>query len=129
MNPKAFEHRCSELSGRDVGISARYHWSVARQLTSFPLRHWNLKNPTLQQECYLTNTRANVLNGNNCIKLLLSLNGTAGQLGNREESIDMLLIPVTTRDQTVSLSRVLTKIRSCKRDLILSKPLLLHLRR
>ena len=28
-----------------------------RQLTSFPLRHWNLRNLTLQQECYLTNTR------------------------------------------------------------------------
>ena len=30
---------------------------VERQLTSFPLRHWNLRNLTLQQECYLTNTR------------------------------------------------------------------------
>ena len=57
MNPKAGEHRCSELSGLDVGISARYHWSVARQLTSYSLRHWNLRNLTLQQECYLTNTR------------------------------------------------------------------------
>ena len=42
----------------DVTISARYDWSVARQLTSFPLRHWNLRNLTLQQECYLTSTRA-----------------------------------------------------------------------
>ena len=42
----------------------RYDWSVASQSTSFPLRHWNLrnltfhpynKNVTLQQECYLTN--------------------------------------------------------------------------
>ena len=31
---------------------------VERQLTSFPLRHWNLRNLTLQQECYLTSTRA-----------------------------------------------------------------------
>ena len=30
---------------------------VERQLTSFPLRRWNLRNVTLQQECYLTNTR------------------------------------------------------------------------
>ena len=58
LNPKAGEHRRSELGGLDVGISARYHWSVARQMTSFPLRHWNLTNLTLQQECYLTNTRA-----------------------------------------------------------------------
>ena len=57
MNPKAGELRCSELSVLDVGISARYHWSVARQLTSYSLRHWNLRNLTLQQECYLTNTR------------------------------------------------------------------------
>ena len=57
MNPKAGEHRCSELSDLDVEISARYHWSVARQLTSYSLRHWNLRNLTLQQECYLTNAR------------------------------------------------------------------------
>ena len=31
---------------------------VERQLTSFPLRHWNLRNLTLQQECYLTSTGA-----------------------------------------------------------------------
>ena len=31
--------------------------SVARQLASYSLRHWNLRNLTLQQECYLTNTR------------------------------------------------------------------------
>ena len=58
MNAKAGEDRHSELCGLDVTISARYDWSVARQLTSFPLRHWNLGNLTLQQECYLTNTRA-----------------------------------------------------------------------
>ena len=51
------EYRRSELRGLDVTISARYHWSVARQLTPFPLRHRNLRNLTLQ-ECYLTNTRA-----------------------------------------------------------------------
>ena len=28
-------------------ISACYDWSVARELTSFPLRHWNLRNLTL----------------------------------------------------------------------------------
>ena len=55
--PKLVSIRCSELSGLDVGISARYHWSVARQLTSYSLRHWNLRNLTLQQECYLRNTR------------------------------------------------------------------------
>ena len=27
---------------------------VERQLTSFPIRHWNVRNLTLQQECYLT---------------------------------------------------------------------------
>ena len=58
LNPKAGQHQRSELSGLDVGISACYHWSVARQLTSFPLRRCNLRNLTLQQECYLTNTRA-----------------------------------------------------------------------
>ena len=31
---------------------------VERQLTSFPLRHWNVRNLTLQQECYFTSTRA-----------------------------------------------------------------------
>ena len=58
MNAKAGEPRHLELCGLDVTICARYDWSVARQLTSFPLRHWNLRNLTLQQECYLTSTRA-----------------------------------------------------------------------
>ena len=40
------------LCGLDVTIS------VPRQLTSFPLRHWNLRNLTLQQECDLASTRA-----------------------------------------------------------------------
>ena len=57
MNPKAGEYQCSDLSILDVGISARYHWSVARQLTSYSRCHWNLRNLTLQQECSLTNTR------------------------------------------------------------------------
>ena len=50
MNAKAGKHRHSEPCGIDVTISARYNWSVARQLISFPLRHWNLRNLTLQQE-------------------------------------------------------------------------------
>ena len=58
MDAKACEYRRSELPGLDVTISARYHRSVARQLTPFPLRHRNLRNLTLQQECYLTNTQA-----------------------------------------------------------------------
>lgn len=41
-------YRRSEPRGLDVTISARYDWSVARQSTSFPLRHWNLRNLTLQ---------------------------------------------------------------------------------
>ena len=45
MNAKAGEHRRSEICGLDVTISARY---------DCPLRHWNLRNLTLQQECYLT---------------------------------------------------------------------------
>ena len=45
MNAKA-----GELRGLDVTIYVRYHWSVARQLTPFPLRHRNLRNLTLQQE-------------------------------------------------------------------------------
>ena len=43
------------VSGLDVTVSARYGWSVASQSTSFPLRHCNLRNLTLQQECYLIN--------------------------------------------------------------------------
>ena len=58
MDTKAGEYQRSELPGLDVTISAPYHWSVARQLTPFPLRHKNLRNLTLQQECYLTNTQA-----------------------------------------------------------------------
>ena len=49
-------HRRSEPRGFHATISARYDWSVARQSTSFPLRHWNLRNLSLQQESYLTNT-------------------------------------------------------------------------
>ena len=41
-------HRRSEPRGLDATISARYDRSVARQWTSFPLRHWNLRNRTLQ---------------------------------------------------------------------------------
>ena len=58
MNAKAGKYRRSELRGLDVTIAVRYHWSVARQLIPFPLRHQNLSNLTLQQECYLTNTWA-----------------------------------------------------------------------
>ena len=58
MNAKAGEYRRSELRGLDVTVSARYHWSVARQLIPFSLRHRNVRNLTLQQECYLTDTRA-----------------------------------------------------------------------
>ena len=36
MDAKAGEYRRSELPGLDVTISARYHWSVARQLTAIP---------------------------------------------------------------------------------------------
>ena len=31
--------------------------SSAKQSTTYSLRHWNLRNLTLQQECYLTNAR------------------------------------------------------------------------
>ena len=41
-------HRRSQPCGLDVRISARYDWSVVRRSTSFPLRHWNLRNLTLQ---------------------------------------------------------------------------------
>ena len=41
-------HRRSQPCGLNVTISARYDWSVARQSTSFLLRHWNLRNLTLQ---------------------------------------------------------------------------------
>ena len=58
MDAKAGECRRSEPPGLNVTILAHYHWSVARQLTPFPPRHRNLRNLTLQQECYLTNTRA-----------------------------------------------------------------------
>ena len=57
MNAKAGEHRHSVLCRLDVTISARYDWSVG-QLTPFPRRHWNFRNLTLQQECYLASTRA-----------------------------------------------------------------------
>ena len=50
-------HRRSEPRGLDATISARYDWSVVRQFISFPLRHWNLRNLTLQQESYLTTCR------------------------------------------------------------------------
>ena len=46
------------IDTRSYAASACYDWSVAKQLTSFPLRHWNLRNLTLQQECYLTSTQA-----------------------------------------------------------------------
>ena len=49
-------HRQSEPRRLDATISAGYDWSVARQSTSFPLRHWSLRNPTLQtgtlQTCF-----------------------------------------------------------------------------
>ena len=48
MNDKAAEHRWSQPCGLDITISACYDWSVTRQSTSLPLRHWNLRNLTLQ---------------------------------------------------------------------------------
>ena len=48
MDAKAGEYRRSELPGLEVTISARYHWSVARQLTPIPLRHRNLTLQTLE---------------------------------------------------------------------------------
>ena len=41
-------HIWSEPCGLDVTISPCYDWSVARQSTSFTIRHWNLRNLTLQ---------------------------------------------------------------------------------
>ena len=58
LNSARWMPKRSELRGLDVTISARYYWSVTGQLIPFPLRHRNLRNLTLQQECYLTNTRA-----------------------------------------------------------------------
>ena len=57
MNAKAGEHCHSELCGLDVTISALrlVRWKT---IDLFALRHWNLRNLTLQQECYLTSTRA-----------------------------------------------------------------------
>ena len=45
-------HRRSEPRGFDATISARYDWPL--QLTSFPLRHWNLRNLTLQTSLSIT---------------------------------------------------------------------------
>ena len=53
MDAKAGEYRRSELPGLDVTISARYDWSVASQSSSFPLRHWDLRNLTLQRNVTL----------------------------------------------------------------------------
>ena len=39
-------HRRSEPGGLYATIFVLYDWFVARQSTSFPLRHWNLKNLT-----------------------------------------------------------------------------------
>ena len=54
MHAKAVEYRQSEPCGLDVTISAHYDWSIARQSTSFPLHHWNLRNLAL--ETYLSIT-------------------------------------------------------------------------
>ena len=51
-------HRRSERRGLDATISERYDWSVARQLTSFPLSNWNLRNVTLQTCLLITRDSA-----------------------------------------------------------------------
>ena len=48
-------HRRSQPRGLDATISARYDWSVARQLISLPPRHLNFRNLNLQQKSYLRN--------------------------------------------------------------------------
>ena len=50
-----FSHSWWESTALNIAFSARYHWSVSSQSTSFPLRHWNLRNLAFPQECYLTN--------------------------------------------------------------------------
>ena len=44
----------SRYSGLTSQFSARYDWFVARQSTSFPVRHWNLRNLTLQARLSFT---------------------------------------------------------------------------
>ena len=126
MNPKAGEHRCSELSGLDVGISARYHWSVARQLTSYSLRHWNLRNLTLQQECYLTNTRDFFRNTHGSIMLPPRQPRVFARLGSLAiigfcrlkfyQNLQIVLsdtcqnkLPLMTLNGSISISNVLSK--------------------
>ena len=81
MNAKAGEHRRSEPCGLDVTISARYDWSVERQLTTLPRRHWNLRNLALQQECYL-----NYKHFSRSLKIFFRLHCTFARLYNAAAS-------------------------------------------
>ena len=97
------EYRRSELPGLDVTISARYHWSVARQLTPFPLRHRNLRNLTLQT-LWLFSAYARLYNAvaspasrlRSAGSLAIINHLLAGPLGKREFCFPLILRPVHT---------------------------------
>ena len=60
MNNKAGEHRRSELYAAltSQSLCATIGPGRCKTIELFSIRHWNLRNLKLQQECYLTNTRA-----------------------------------------------------------------------
>ena len=80
----------SEPCGLDVTISTRYDWSVARQSTSYSLRHWNLRNLTLQEECYLTTFLLITRDLNRQHKTFARLNNAAASPASRLRSAGSL---------------------------------------
>ena len=94
----------SEPCGLDVTISTRYDWSVARQSTSYSLRLWNLRNLTLQQECYLTTFLSITRDLNRQHKTFARLYDAAASPASRLRSAGSLAIKVTVPKKTSLLS-------------------------
>ena len=87
----------SELCSLDVTISTRCDWSVARQSTSYSLRHWNLRNLTLQQECYLTKFLSMTRDLNRQHKTFARLYNAAASPASRLRSAGSLVITKSMR--------------------------------
>ena len=59
---------------------------VASQSTSFPLRHWNLRNLTLHQECYLTTGMLPYKHSSRSLEISTRLHSTFARLYNAAAS-------------------------------------------
>ena len=102
-------HRRSEPCRRDITISSCCGWSIARQSTSAPLRHWNLRNVTLHTCLSITrdfsllhNTFARLYNSAASPSLASSLGWLVGKKINKRHTMRLPVATILPRDHIQS---------------------------